>query len=129
MSTKRSGEVGHGLPQKVSSLHSLCVPIAYGDPGVPVKQKDHSTSSGKTRVYFKDLEKSLIQHISESDVVFGCVAWLTSEPIIKAMSHKDVQIIVQKEDFLRPDDKDGFGGWPRHLRSLYGSLKCKNARI
>ena len=121
-------EIKHGVPQIVSNLHSLCIPIANGDEGTPVEQKDYSTSSGKTRVYFKDLERNLIRHISESDAVFGCVAWFTSEPIIKALSCKDVQIVVQKEDFLRPDNDIARDGWPQRLRSLYGSLHCRNVR-
>jgi hypothetical protein len=37
--------------------------------------------------------------------VIGCIAWLTNTKIIQALRKVDqgVQIIVQKEDFLRPD--------------------------
>lgn len=119
----RSNKARRGIPQRVDSLHSLRVPA---DCGSPLEQKDHSTSSAVTKVYFKDLENKLIHHILNSDAVFGCVAWLTSEPIINALSKKDVQIVVQKEDFLRPDSDGDPDGWPRRLRSLYDKLKCKN---
>jgi hypothetical protein len=55
-------------------------------------------------VVFKHLESSLIYHIRCADVIVGCVAWLTNEKILRALSTKrGVALIVQKEDFLRPD--------------------------
>ncbi|MGG6325682.1 hypothetical protein ACQ5UC_18795 [Vibrio cholerae] len=61
-------------------------------------------SSNGINVYFRDLEKHLISHINKADLVVGAVAWLTSESILDALaSVKNVQIVVQKEDFLRPD--------------------------
>lgn len=64
---------------------------------------DYSMSSGDTNVYFRDLETKIINHINEADVVLGAVAWLTSVPILDALAEKYVSIVVQKEDFLRPD--------------------------
>ncbi|MGF1747166.1 phospholipase D-like domain-containing protein [Vibrio cionasavignyae] len=55
-------------------------------------------------VYFKNIENEIVKKISEADVIVGCVAWLTSEPILEELCKKDgASIIVQKEDFLRPD--------------------------
>ena len=52
----------------------------------------------------------------------GCVAWVTSEPILKALAKKKgVSIIVQKEDFLRPD-LPPHDDWKRRLRQLYDNL-------
>ena len=50
--------------------------------------KDYSTlgSNKNTTVFFKDLEDHLINLIKEAQVVIGCVAWLTSMPILKALS-------------------------------------------
>lgn len=55
--------------------------------------------------YFRDLREHLIEHISEAEIVLGCVAWLTDRHILKALAHvsRGVNIVVQKEDFLRPD--------------------------
>jgi hypothetical protein len=60
--------------------------------------------SDKITVHFEDIEKALIRYISQSKFCLGCVAWLTNERILSALSNCSVvSIIVQKEDFLRPD--------------------------
>lgn len=75
-------------------------------------------------VYFRNLEIQLRQHIQQADAVLGCVAWLTSESILDALAEKDpVAIIVQKEDFLRPD-VDSKRGWATDLRRRYDRLRC-----
>ena len=79
------------------------------DAGWQATQKDYSTSgvSSHVSVHFKNLENSLVSLIEKADVVVGCVAWLTNERILQSLSHKlAVSIIVQKEDFLRPDSQD-----------------------
>ena len=79
-------------------------------------------------VVFKNLEQRLIDIIKEYEdgAIFGCVAWLTSKPALKALSKCNiVQIVVQKEDFLKPDL--GIKNVNQHykeLRQLYGQLKC-----
>lgn len=61
-----------------------------------------------TQVLFRNLQDKLIEQIDEATAVFGCVAWLTNRPILDALTKKRaVGIVVQKEDFLRPDS----GGW------------------
>lgn len=86
--------------------------------------KDYSTvgADQKTYVYFKNLEKHLIDHIKDSEVVLGCVAWLTNEQILKVLAQKrGVSIIVQKEDFLRPDIASE-NNWTSRLRQWYNAL-------
>jgi hypothetical protein len=86
--------------------------------------KDYSAvdDDQKTCVYFKNLEKHLIDHIIDSDVVLGCVAWLTHEQILKALAQKmGVSLIVQKEDFLRPDITSE-NIWTSRLRQRYNNL-------
>lgn len=74
--------------------------------------------------YFRNLESHLAQRISEADAVVGCVAWLTSVPILNALSAIDaVSIIVQKEDFLRPDYGRLSEDWERQLRRLYSGIR------
>lgn len=67
------------------------------------KQKDYSTVvsvPGQTSVYFKNLESKLVSLIQEADVVVGCVAWLSSKHVLRALANKvATSIIVQKEDF------------------------------
>jgi hypothetical protein len=92
--------------------------------------KDYSTLSeeGTIEVIFRQIEKRLIEEIRKADMVFGCVAWLTSEPILNALAEKKgAEIIIQKEDFLRPDS-----GLPnqqekkrrQRLRRLYNRIRA-----
>jgi len=48
---------------------------------------DYSTSGkdSNVMVYFRDLEKRLIQHIRSAQLIVGCVAWLTNERILEAI--------------------------------------------
>ena len=80
-----------------------------------IDSKDLSVS-----VYFRNIEDELIQKINQYPVVIGCVAWLTNKKILEALSLKQfVSIVIQKEDFLRPDT----GVWSgKKLRSLYEKL-------
>jgi hypothetical protein len=105
------------------NLNSTLIPGAESDE----HQRDFSTSSadGSLQVYFKEIEKHLIQHIHKADIVVGCVAWLTSEPILLALAEKkSVSIIVQKEDFLRPDGDMG----REKTRKLYAALPASLER-
>ena len=93
------------------------------------KLKDCSVvSDSGTSVYFRGLEGALIEKIREADAVFGAVAWLTSYSILDVLSGlQNVSIIVQKEDFLRPDigAKSDFKAT---LRKKYDSLRCDLTR-
>lgn len=91
------------------------------------------TDFDKTEVYFRDIESKLVDKIGQfkDGAIFGCVAWLTSVPILEALSNcRNVQILIQKEDFLRPDSKmpKTLTAWKNKLRKLYGSLKCELLR-
>lgn len=87
-----------------------------------------SSTNGSVTVYFKDLEQHLLEQIRKADVVLGCVAWLTNKRILAALAKvKSVAIVVQKEDFLRPDLKSG-QDWPVKLRQMYDCLKCRDDR-
>lgn len=93
--------------------------------------RDFSTSNTdvNVQVYFKDIESHLIQHIESADVVVGCVAWLTSPTILAALSKKSgVSIIVQKEDWLRPD-LDNRENWKERHKSRYARLPSSLTRL
>ena len=97
-----------------------------GDDGRPFR--DHGITSGVVEVHFRHIEDRLIDAIREADAVVGCVAWLTSERILSALSGKKaVSLVVQKEDFLRPDLHTK-PSWPNRLRQQYaalpGCLRC-----
>jgi len=71
------------------------------------------------RPVFRNIESELIEQINKHDFVIGCVAWLTSVPILEALQSKKVQFIVQQEDWLRPDSNE----WSlAKQRSLYKNL-------
>ncbi len=80
------------------------------------------SEDGKIKVYFRDIKQHLIQHINEAYGVVGCIAWLTDWDILDAMSLKEIaSIIVQKEDFLRPD-YGAKSNWKKDLRSRYDKI-------
>lgn len=78
---------------------------------------------GDVEVYFRNLEAHLVRKINAAQLVVGCVAWMTSEPILRALARvpKGVAIVVQKEDFLRPDIGKS-SNWKTRLRWLYAML-------
>ena len=77
-------------------------------------------TQARIRPVFRNIESELIEQINKHDIIVGCVAWLTSIPILEALQSKKVQFIVQQEDWLRPDSDE----WSlAKQRSLYSSLK------
>ena len=97
--------------------------------GQQLLDNSNCTDDKTIHVYFKDLEARLLEHIAAADVVVGCVAWLTSDTILEALSKKKgVSIVVQKEDFLRPD-LDAKDDWKTKLRSRYSSLPSTLTRF
>ena len=87
----------------------------------------HNIKSVSTNVYFRDLKNKLIGHINEYEIIVGCIAWLTDFDILRALASKQASIIVQKEDFLRPDLQSR-SNWKKHLRMAYSSLHFKYCR-
>jgi len=65
-----------------------------------------STYDGNVAAVFNDLAHACAEFITGADAIVGCVAWLTSPVVLRALATVPaVSIIVQKEDFLRPDSK------------------------
>ena len=85
--------------------------------------QDYSQQDEDIAVHFRDLESRLIGLIQEAQLVVGCVAWLTSNPILDALAKvpSGVSLVVQKEDFLRPDI-NARNGWAESLRKKYEAL-------
>ncbi len=93
----------------------------------PKSQKDYSLNVSKitkVEVIFRNHKDKLIELIERYRVVLGCVAWLTDFDILDALSQKiAVQIIVQKEDFLRPDSiQSSSTEFYTKLRKKYNAL-------
>lgn len=92
------------------------------------EQEDFSIIDEKSNieVFFKNIENNIINKIKKYKNVIGCVAWLTNENILKELAKKDnVIIIIQEEDFLRPDNN--FDGnklnWKNKLYKLYKNIE------
>lgn len=88
---------------------------------------DYRTSAAATTtVLFRDLEKEAIARIQSADFVVGCVAWLTHPRIIESLRAPrfGASIVVQKEDFLRPDIGRDRSTWKKSLRVAYDSMRC-----
>jgi hypothetical protein len=99
--------------------------IEIDDAEGPAKSRsltDWSRTSGTTEVVFRHLEEKVCEFIGAYDYVVGCVAWLTSKPILRALEKKrGASIIVQKEDFLRPDS-GASNRWAAQLRNRYEAV-------
>jgi hypothetical protein len=114
------------------NLNLLEIPVASNThseykrvPAVAVRHNEQERPVDYTFVYFDHIEQVLLDYIHKSSVVFGCVAWMTNFEILQHLSFvKAVQIVVQKEDFLRPDTGKDYTGWKQHLRAAYDDLKC-----
>ena len=86
---------------------------------------DNSTSVNGVRVQvlFRQLKLALIREINAADWVAGCVAWLTDYDVLHALSaRKYAKLVVQKEDFLRPESDGKRETWEQSLRRRYESL-------
>lgn len=104
-------------PEHNGDLNKMVLPLDWG--GLPLS--DYSTASHGITAHFRDLDKALIGYINKTSTVIGCVAWLTHLGILDALSRRDgVSLLVQKEDFLRPDS--GGGPSKERLRQAYGRL-------
>jgi len=90
--------------------------------GSPKNLKNTSCIDGSVECVFKNIEQRLITEIYKHDYVIGCVAWLTHFDILAALAtRKGVCIVVQKEDFLRPDS--GGGPSKEDLRAWYKKVR------
>src|SRR5687767_8306111 len=89
-------------------------------------QEDHSTAKPAVdiEVVFRNHHDRLLTLVSEYPYVLGCVAWLSDTRILDALaSCRGVSILVQKEDFLRPD-LDGASDFALTLRRAYDRLEA-----
>ncbi len=90
----------------------------------PLVDPSTHSADGSVEVVFRNIEQRLVEEIRGAQLVVGCVAWLTSGPILDALAEVGgVAIVVQKEDFLRPDlGVPGREDWKRWLRGKYDRL-------
>ena len=87
--------------ERLPDLNALCV---RDDDNGDWPLRDYGTSSENVRCHFRDLNGAFLDELGDADAVVGCVAWVTDGKILHALSQiQCVSLVVQKEDFLRPD--------------------------
>lgn len=85
--------------------------------------KNNNCKADDIQVFFRDIKDNLINLIETSECVFGAVAWLTDFNIMDSLSLKNVSMVVQKEDFLRPDiGVSSMYLWKKKIRYAYSKL-------
>lgn len=97
-------------------------------------QEDYSVRGESAELVLRNHAQRCIEMIRKSDTVFGCIAWIThpeildalAEPLEWSKAERRVQIIVNKEDFLRPDYTDKVS---RNETSFYNELRSKYDRL
>jgi phosphatidylserine/phosphatidylglycerophosphate/cardiolipin synthase-like enzyme len=91
-----------------------------GRVGLNTGRPSGNCGSGNVTVMFDDLPSRCCDFISGADMITGCVAWLTNTAVLVALAKvSQVSIIVQKEDFLRPDNP---GQYKADLHMMYSAI-------
>lgn len=116
-----------GSDQVTRSLHRER-PVLEDQTSYPWDDDQRTTPSGAVVAHFGDLTERAIRFIENSQAVVGCVAWLTEPRLLHALAGRDVSLVVQKEDFLRPDARAA-AGWASKLRASYALLHNTFARF
>lgn len=89
--------------------------------GTTVQNTDFSvTADAVVHVWFRDHAKHLCYLIAKTVYVHGCVAWLSDVQVLLALQNAKVQLLLQKEDFLRADRRDE--DWKTWLSEVYADL-------
>ena len=99
------------------------------ESGYDFSLSDHGCVDGNAHieVIFENIETRLLDIVGNFDVVVGCVAWLTNFNVLEAMRKCHfVNIVVQKEDYLRNDTQHPNKKWAQDLRCAYGALNGKD---
>jgi len=118
----------HELPD----LTDLNQATIYNDGGPNIALSSHPHRKrchvvGNTTLVFADHARLLCDEIGKWPVVIGCVAWLTHSAILDALRGREVGIIVQKEDWLRPDSDDWTMQKQRYQYELLTGVQDKHA--
>lgn len=103
----------HAVTPDVDEGNAIEAPERFDDQDISIVLANH--------------ERHAVEFINSYPIIAGCVAWLTNEAVLDALaSRSHVGIIVQKEDFLRPDFRPG-PGWESRLRARYAALRGRPA--
>jgi phosphatidylserine/phosphatidylglycerophosphate/cardiolipin synthase-like enzyme len=74
-----------------------------------------------------ELIRSHAENCAEEGFIVGAVAWLSNSKILEALgfAHSHgclVMLVIQKEDFLRPESSEGYDSWVKRIRKQYAAL-------
>lgn len=115
-----------------NNLNNLLIINDSGGDNIQLKDNSKQITGGTSFTFAEacfgsNVEAALISYIRENkkSLIFGCVAWLTSMPILKELATcNNVQILLQKEDLWRPDyGKHNDWGWRSELQNAYKALR------
>jgi len=88
------------------------------------KLADHPLESDLVCCYFRDLESRLVTFIEQSPSVVICMAWVTSQPVVKALVDRPCVLILQNESWLNKK-----GGLAKKTRDMYASLRNSKDKV
>ena len=102
--------------------HTDLTEILIPDDGQGTLQEDHGTTD---QVIFRNHLRALTGILEEAArdgaTCFGAIAWLTDRRILRALTHIPTAMLIQKEDFLRPE-AGAQEGWQEELRKAYEAI-------
>jgi len=110
-----------------SDLNLLTTDTADGDVEPPIPSVTVGNDP-KLRVHLRDLDYYVESYIERAPLVLGCVAWLTHYGLLDALARTSAAIVVQKEDFLRPDEWPVSSAWKATLRQKYEAIHPRQDR-
>lgn len=91
--------------------------------GQPLEDYSVSSKNKEIKVYFRNLEQHLIQHIMEANIVVGCVAWLTNQKILEALNTRlGVALIINKKNKDETYKDENLRKFHENLRKFYDEL-------
>lgn len=83
--------------------------------------RDTSTPHGIATAHFGELRRPLLEFIIGSEILVGCVAWVTEKFVLEALAARPVALCVQKESWWKGSDVRGKAYATRYA-ALQGGL-------
>ena len=85
------------------------------------RQRATSTPHGVATAHFGELRAPLLKFIDGSEIVVGCVAWITERHVLEMLARRPVSLVVQKERWWKTSDARG-QALARRYAALRGGL-------
>lgn len=68
------------------------------------RNRDTSTPHGVATAHFGELRSRLLEFVHGSEVIVGCVAWVTEKHVLDMLAARPVALVVQKENWWKKAD-------------------------